>query len=139
MKKLKVKIIVGFRADQEYSIDIDEAHKAYYLFMHPDQRGVFKNGIAIVGAHIKEIVPDWQGTMGWNPSHVLGGPDWNEIRETGLRPKMELGLECARQIAAIGKPEHLNLPLQQVVQEQYPQLLEAKTTGLRPLAGLLKK
>ena len=55
----KIKLIVGFRRDQEHSIDADEAHKAYYLFLNPEKRGVFKSGLAIVGADIKEIVPDY--------------------------------------------------------------------------------
>ena len=45
MKDLKIKIITGFRKDQYYTIDAEEAHKAYYLFLNPEERGVFNNGV----------------------------------------------------------------------------------------------
>lgn len=119
----KIKLIVGFRRDQEHSIDADEAHKAYYLFLNPEKRGVFKSGLAIVGADIKEIVPDYQGTMGWNPTHVMDSDDWNEVRGNGIAYKIPKLLAAAKDIAQLGKPEDLNQPLQLLIEHSYPQLM----------------
>lgn len=115
--KYKVKMIVGYRRDQEHSIDADEAHKAYYLFLNPDKRGVFSNGLAIKGDQIQEIVPDWQGTMGWNPTHVLDGNDWNDIRGKGVDRELRDMLSSAKTIAYRGKPEELNIPLTNLLGE----------------------
>lgn len=84
MKKIKLKIIVGYREEQRYTIDSEEAHKAYYLFRNPEARAVFSNGVAIVGKNIMGIEPDYQATMGWNPTHILENDDWNEIKDEGV-------------------------------------------------------
>jgi hypothetical protein len=112
---MKVKLIVGFRRDQEHSIDAEEAHKVYYLFMNPEARAVFKNGLAIKGSQIDEIVPDWQGTMGWNPTHALDNDDWNEIRSSGKEREMQNLLLDAKRVAEVGNEEHLALPLSKAV------------------------
>ena len=114
---MKIKMIVGYRRDQEYSVDMEEAHKAYYLFTHPDYRAIFKNGLAIKGSQIDEIVPDWQGTMGWNPSHALDGDDWNEIRESGLQKKMDVAILDAKRIAESDAPQ-LDIPLSMVLERE---------------------
>lgn len=112
---MKVKLIVGFRRDQEHSIDVEEAHKAYYLFTHPDERGIFSNGLAIKGDQIQEIVPDWQGTMGWNATHVLDSDDWNEINSSGIGVKLNSLLSIAKELGLHGKHENLNLPLSSLI------------------------
>src|SRR3954447_1451082 len=109
--KPKVKLIVGFRRDQEHSIDADEAHKAYYLFLNPDKRGVFSNGLAIKGDQIQEIVPDWQGTMGWNPTHILDSDDFYDIRRHGMENKVRDMLAAAKDIAYLADPKLLSRPL----------------------------
>jgi hypothetical protein len=111
MKNLKVKIIVGFREEQRYTIDGDEAHKAYYLFLHPEERGIFNNGIAIIGSSIRGIEPDYQSTMGWNISHELDSDDWNEIRSKGIENKLRDLLFLAKTIAQTGPQEKMSLPL----------------------------
>lgn len=140
---LKIKIITGFRRDQEYSIDADEAHKAYFLFLHPEARGIFKNGHAMIGSDIKEIVPDYQGTMGWNPSHVLDTDDWNQLRSLGVERRIRNLLAAAKEIAAIGNPADVNTPLRELVSTKYPQLAaknDAKRTrGTASVAQLLDK
>lgn len=83
MKKF-IKIITGFRDDQFTIIDSEEAHKAYYLFLHPEERAIFSTGVAIIGKNIQEIVPAYNETMGWNQSHKLNGDDWSELREKGV-------------------------------------------------------
>lgn len=117
----KIKLVVGFRRDQEHSIDANEAHKAYYLFLHPEERGVFSNGLAITGNQIHEIVPDYQGTMGWNPSHQLDSDDWNELNAKGIPRKLLALLSSAKEIAQVGEPKDLNLPLLEVI-KNHPQL-----------------
>jgi len=120
---MKIKLIVGFRRDQEHSIDASEAHKAYYLFLHPEARGVFSNGLAIKGDQIQEIVPDWQGTMGWNPTHNLDSNDWNEMQAGGIPMRLRSIIGAAKDIAQIGNTEDLNVPIQT--------LLEGKYAGMR--------
>ena len=125
---IKVKIITGFRRDQEYSIDGDEAHKAYFLFLHPEARGIFNNGHAMIGSDIKEIVPDYQGTMGWNPTHVLETDDWNELRALGVERRIRNILAVAKEIAALGNPADVNTPLRELVATKYPQLAQKNDT-----------
>lgn len=108
---MKIKLITGFRKDQEYTIDADEAHKAYYLFLNPEKRGVFNNGLAIIGSNIQEIVPDYQSTMGWNSTHALDGDDWNEIRAKGIDRKMRDIMAYAKEISSTATPEQLSQPI----------------------------
>lgn len=113
MKPLKIKVITGFREDQQYTIDGDEAHKAYYLFLNPEMRGVFKNGVALVGKNIQGIEPDYNATMGWNISHRLESDDWNELNEKGITNSMRDLLGKAKEVAyAIPNNQKLlNIPL----------------------------
>lgn len=108
---MKIKIITGFRQEQHYTIDAEEAHKAYYLFYHPEERGVFNNGVALVGKNIQGIEPDYHSTMGWNPNHTLTGEDWNEIRGRGVDVKIRDTLSLAREVARIRPKENMMLPL----------------------------
>lgn len=133
---MKVKLIVGFRRDQEHSIDADEAHKAYYLFLHPEQRGIFSNGLAIKGDQIQEIVPDWHGTMGWNVSHQLDSDDWNEIHQKGLHRQMQHLLSIAKEIAAIGDQKQLAAPLTSLMDA--PQIEAPRQDGPRSIVEILK-
>lgn len=108
---MKIKLILGFRKDQEHSVDIEEAHKAYYLFLNPEKRGVFSNGLAIRGDQIQEIVPDYNGTMGWNPSHILDNDDWNELRSKGIASKMVTMLAEAKKLSMKLNPNEMNIKL----------------------------
>lgn len=103
--KLKAKIITGFRKDQEHTIEADEVHKAYYLFLHPDERGIFNNGLAIKGSDIQSIVPDYNATMGWNKSHILDDDDWNEINRLGVDRKMRDLLCESKELAQLQPQE----------------------------------
>lgn len=85
---MKIKIICGFRKEQEYTIDSEEAHKAYHLFLNPEKRSIFENGIAIKGSDIQAIVPDYHATMGWNKSHNLDAYDYGELKVTGIENKI---------------------------------------------------
>lgn len=120
--KYRVKMITGFRRDQEYSIDANEAHKAYYLFDHPDTRSTFSDGLAIKGDQIQEIVPDYQGTMGWNPTHVLDSDDHNELAKNGVSRKLQQIMSAAKDIAKLGESQDLNTPLSELMKNKYPQL-----------------
>lgn len=119
MENLKIKIVVGFRDVQYYVIDGNEAHKAYYLFMHPEERGVFKNGVALIGKNIQGIEPAWNETMGWNETHKLDGDDWNEINRKGIKPKMrELLSESKRVMSLVEKsPALLQINLSEIIKE----------------------
>lgn len=113
MKNLKIKLITGFRKDQHYTINADEAHKAYYLFLNPEKRTVFKNGVALVGANIQGIEPDYNATMGWNSDHILDGDDYNEIRLKGVDKNLRDTLKLAKEVAQL-QPDKINLPLSEI-------------------------
>jgi hypothetical protein len=113
MDNLKIKIVTGFRQDQCHSISIDEAPKAYYIFMNPEKRAVFSGGLALVGQDVRKIEPDYHGTMGWNHSHMLDGDDWNEIRRSGVERKLRDAMQVAQQIAYTNRMDLIQLPLPQ--------------------------
>lgn len=117
---MKIKIITGFRKDQKYTIDSEEAHKAYYLFMNPEKRGIFKNGVALQGSLIQGIEPDYHATMGWNETHILDSDDWNELNKKGIAKKMNLLLEKAKDVVREyqDNPKIFALPLSQIKTEQ---------------------
>ncbi len=120
---MKIKIITGYRADQYQIVDAEEAHKAYYLFLNPEKRGIFANGVALRGSDIQSIQPAWQETMGWNPTHTLDSDDWNEIRDDGIDRKLQHQiLPAAREVASLMKPEDMNRPLSQLL-KSYPQAI----------------
>lgn len=119
---LKVKVIVGFRGEQHHTIDADEAHKAYYLFEHPTERGIFGNGVAIRGQDIQTIVPDYQASMGWNSTHELDSDDHNELNKSGVSGKLQKLMAAAKEIAVLGDPQDMNIPLGELLKNKYPQL-----------------
>lgn len=131
---MKIKLITGFRKDQEYSIDAREAHKAYYLFLHPEERGIFENGLALVGSDIKAIEPDYNGTMGWNPTHQLDEDDWNEIESKGVDRKLRNILTTAKKSVRLieNNPALLNEPIQMLRKME----LKALNSGSEELALL---
>ena len=95
----KIKIITGFRENQYMTIDAEEAHKAYYLFLNPEQRAVFSNGVALIGKNIQGIEPDYNATMGWNPTYEPDEYDWNELRDLGVDKKLRNILAGAKEVA----------------------------------------
>jgi len=135
--KLKIKLIVGFRRDQEHSVDADEAHKAYYLFTHPEARTIFNNGLAIKGDQIQEIVPDYVGTMGWNPTHTIGPDDWLQLNQNGVAKKVQTLLSAGKNIAQIGDEADFDIPLSELIEKKYPQL-DKPTSGIRSGLNSLK-
>lgn len=113
---MDIKITTGFRQDQFHTISGEEAHKAYYLFLHPMERGVFDNGVAIRGSDIQSIVPDYNSTMGWNSTHILDNDDWNEIRAKNVDRKMRDLLYDAKRVASLENPP-INKPLSIALEE----------------------
>lgn len=103
MRKYYIKVITGFREDQQISIPMQEAHKAYYLFKHPEARGVFNNGVALIGKNIQEIKPDWNKTMGWTDTHELDSYDFLELRNKGVEEKMRELIVKAKDVAMLGE------------------------------------
>jgi len=116
---MKIKITTGFDADQKFTIEIEEAHKAYYLFRNPEKRGVFSNGVALTGKDIKSIQPDWNATMGWNSTHELDDDDWNEIRLTGIDTKLNNLLGKAQSVSLLvdKNPNFMLVSLSEVLKE----------------------
>lgn len=113
---LKIKIITGFNQDQKHTVDASEAHKAYYLFLHPDKRGVFKDGLALTGKHITAVLPDYNATMGWNPTYNMNDDDWNEVKTKGVDVALKKLLEDAK-IAAYAieeNPQIAQMALQEI-------------------------
>jgi len=109
--KYKIKIVCGFRKDQEFTIDANEAHKAYYLFNNPDKRGIFNNGLAIKGVDIQRIEPDYNATMGWNQGYSLTPADWDEVNRSGVSRKFTEIMGLAKDVARNGNPKLLTTPL----------------------------
>lgn len=133
MRKYYIKVITGFREDQQISIPMQEAHKAYYLFKHPEARGVFNNGVALIGKNIQEIKPDWNKTMGWVDTHELDNYDFLELRNNGVEAKMRELIVKAKDIAILGeeKKDLLQEKLQDCIDllltnSQEPKLLAEK-------------
>ena len=115
---MAIKITTGFREDQYRIVEDEEAHKAYYLFMHPEERGIFSNGVALQGKNIQQIEPAYNETMGWNPTHKLDDDDWNEIRAKGVDRKLRDLLSEAREVARLAEksPEVIMRPLTEAKQ-----------------------
>lgn len=110
MKNLQIKIITGFREDQHYSVPMEEAHKAYYLFLNPEMRGVFSTGLALIGKNIQAIEPDYHSSMGWNKSYLLGPDDYAELRSKGVETKLRDLMYTAKLIAQT-EPNLINEPI----------------------------
>lgn len=106
-----IKVKVGFGVDQYYIIPDEQAHMAYYLFMHPDARAMFSTGVAIRGQDIMSIEPAWNESMGWNPSNKLTDDDWNEIRNKGVDVRLRRRLEKAKDVASRITPKDFATPL----------------------------
>lgn len=124
MDDLKIKIITGFSEDQKYTIPMEEAHKAYYLFLNPEKRGIFSNGLALIGKNIQAIQPDWNASMGWNPSHRIDSDDWNEIN-IKMKSKMDGIMEQARSISEgiIANPKLMGMSLSELLDGKIKLLL----------------
>lgn len=105
----KVKIITGFDNEQHYTIDAEESHKAYYLFRNPTKRGVFENGLALIGKDIRAIQPDYHSTMGWNTTHVLASDDWNELSGKNVIEKLKHLMGKAKDVSYIADENPLIL------------------------------
>lgn len=115
--KYWITLHTGFNDDQKLDIPMQEAHKAYYLFKHPDERGVFDCGIAVIGKDIRQITPNWLKTMGWNNTHDLDNDDWNEIRHGGVEIKMRELIGKAKEVGDLleEKPELSRMKLEKAI------------------------
>lgn len=127
---MKFKVIVGFRDDQFYTIDESEIHKAYYLFMMPEARTIFSDGVALIGKNICGIEPDYHSTMGWNRTHKLESDDFNEMRNKGVLKKFTAVMSKGKEVAELATKnnELLRLPLGEI---------ETQKSLVTPMAKLL--
>lgn len=121
--KFKIKIICGFRKEQEFTIDANEAHKAYYLFNNPDKRGTFQTGLALKGSDIQRIEPDYNATMGWNHTHQLTSDDWNQLNLNGVSNKLRDILFLAKNVAKTKELIELTTPLIELAKGKYLSLV----------------
>lgn len=111
-----IKIITGFRDDQYFIIEDEEAHKAYFLFSNPEARTIFNNGVALIGKSIQGIEPAYNETMGWNPTHKLDHEDWNELRAKRVTDRFRDVLSLGKQISLLAESntDLLKLPMSEV-------------------------
>lgn len=128
--KYQIKLVCGYRKEQEFTINANEAHKAYYLFNNPDKRGVFENGLAIRGSDIQRIEPDYNATMGWNHTHQLTSDDWVELNRNGVTDKLRDVLYIAKEVSRNAEPKDLAVPMIDLVAEKYPHLSDKGTLFL---------
>lgn len=131
--KYKIKLICGFRQDQEYTVDANEAHKAYYLFNNPEFRTTFSDGLAIQGKDIQRIVADYHATMGWNSTHKLDSDDMNELHRIGVVQKLNEIMANAKEIARVAEPDELNTPMLLLVKGKYAELSTGSTFAQKVL------
>lgn len=110
-RKLSIKVICGFRQDQEYSIPVEEAHKAYYLYLNAGKRHVFSTGLGLRSEDIQRIVPDWNGSMGWNPGYMPTPEDYAQIRSEGVQSELQGLMTKADTIARSCGTQVFQLPL----------------------------
>lgn len=120
--KYSVKIVCGYRKDQEFTVNANEAHKAYYAFVNPDKKVVFSTGLALRGSEIQRIEPDYHTPMGWNPTHLLTSDDWNEIHKNGLVNKLRDIIQLAKDVARTATPKELATPLVEFKPKPLPEL-----------------
>lgn len=118
--KYYIKLVTGFREEQHITIPMQEAHKAYYLFRHPEERGVFNDGLALIGKNIQEIRPDWNATMGWNDTHEIGDDDWNDIHQKEVDVKMKELLGKAKEAGMLVEqnPNLMKMSLGEIIVKQ---------------------
>lgn len=128
MKQQKIILVTGYNEDQRHSIDIEEAHTAYYLFLNPQKRGIFKNGLALTGNQIIQIIPDYHAAMGWNRSYKIGPEDYREVDRLGIEYDLKSLMIKAREVSKFidRKPELAEKPLSRCV--EFLVLLKEKKT-----------
>lgn len=124
--KYKIKVVCGYRKDQEFTLDANEAHKAYYLFEHPEKRGTFSNGLAIKGSDIQRIEPDYQATCGYSREYALKGEDMANLANDGTLDKLSGIMIAAREVARRGNLSDFQIPLHSLVTTTYPELMPSQ-------------
>ena len=131
--KFKFKIICGFREDQEYIIDANELHKAYWLFNNPDFRTSFKNGVSLLGTDVRRIVPDPKSTMGWNESLKLTNEDHNDLRANGVSEKLKEIASFAKELSLIANTQEINTPMLTLYKGKYKELTTSSSFAQKVL------
>lgn len=93
--KYQIKITTGY-GGESFTVPMDEAHKAYFLFNNPTARGTFNNGLALRGQDIMRIEPDYNGYFGWAQTYKPSGDDFSMINSA--RRKFEKLLLAASEM-----------------------------------------
>lgn len=101
MKYLMFKVVTGYGDDDYRSITSDELHKAYYLFLNADEniRSIMNDGRPLIGKDIKDIKPDYNAMMGWNPSYKPSCSELDEIKVQKFFPLMNECMQKASRVA----------------------------------------
>lgn len=120
MAYYQFKVKTGYREDQFQIIDSEEIHKAYYLFLNPEARAIFNNGVALIGKTIQSIDPDYNTALGFNEGYKLVAEDHKLINKQGIGRTFQKLSEKAQDIAklALENKEIVNLPLSTVLENK---------------------
>lgn len=139
--KLKIKIVMKFRGVNEviYSIPAREAHKAYFLFLNPEDksRTVFESGLAIKGEDIERIEPDVIGSMEWNQGYKLTPEDHADT--ASVKAKLEKICHIASEVGRNADEKVLSTPLQEIIKNDPVFSLEYKNVSAPRLTVDTKK
>lgn len=97
-------------------IDETELEKALAAFRFGTSVMFNQGALEKVG----DIVPDYNRSMGWNPTHKLENDDWSDIRSKGVDRRLKEQLQLTKekidylvetnQQHLIGKNAHIELP-----------------------------
>lgn len=122
MKLYNIKLEIQYRDfdDMQYiSVPAQEAHKAYYIFANPEARAIFSNGHALIGKHIKSIVPDYHAALGYNQGYKLTPEDHAIIAKSPDVAKLKRVMVIGKKAAQLPNAKQLlALPLSDVAKEQ---------------------
>lgn len=94
--KIHFKALTGFGDERVVHFDSFELEKVQYAFLR-EKRVLLKNGEAVDGKYIQQIMPDYHATMGWNQQHKLSADDFNEIARKGIDTEANRLMTIARE------------------------------------------
>lgn len=131
MRYYKIRIGYGNGQGRHVKIDEMELELAYFIFMMPNARGIFKDG-PVRHQDIITIEEDWHRAMGWNEGYELRAEDWDELRHhcveyVGMKAKIKERVEF---LIKTGRQDLIGKNI------QIPEL-EQKSPALSEIAGAI--